>query len=158
VTARNYYHVGILVADIAAARERFAEVTGLEFTPVQTIRFAHFKDSLGSRPLELTVCYSTLGPPFLELVQSDPAGGVYGGEQGEGLHHIGFHEPNVAARLGLMVTEGLSMEAARFGNKDPARLAAYYTNPAGLHGVRLEVVDERGRAALMDWLGSFGPP
>jgi catechol 2,3-dioxygenase-like lactoylglutathione lyase family enzyme len=156
LTARNYYHVGILVADIAVARRRFIEVTGLDFTPVHTISFPHFQDSRGSRALDLTVCYSTQGPPFLELVQSDPAGGVYGSGHGEGLHHIGFHEPDVAVRLDRLQSEqGLGLEAARFGNKDPARMGAFYTAPAGLHGVRLEVVDEHGRAALFDWLAAF---
>jgi catechol 2,3-dioxygenase-like lactoylglutathione lyase family enzyme len=159
VTARNYYHVGILVDDIGAARDRFGAITGLNFTPVQTIRFPHFEDSRGKRELELVVCYSTEGPPYLELVQSDPDGGVYGRQEREGLHHLGFHEPDVAGRMNLLARDhGIEREGARFGNRDAGRMAAAYTSPAGLHGVRLEIVDERGRVGLYEWLASFERP
>lgn len=148
--------MGILVQDIHAARARFIAVTGLDFTPVQTVPFRHFQDARGSRALELTVCYSVEGPPFLELVQADPEGGVFGSQHGEGVHHVGFHEPDVAARMErLRGEQDLAMEAARFGNRDASRMGAAYTAPAGLHGVRLEIVDERGRGALLDWLASF---
>ena len=158
MTARNYYHVGILVDDIAAARDRFSSITGLEFTPVQTIRFPHFEDSRGKRELELVFCYSIEGPPFLELVQSDPEGGVYGRQNGEGLHHLGFHEHDVRSRMDQLEREhGMTHEGARFGNRDAGRMAAAYTSPAGLHGVRLEIVDERGRVGLYEWLASFDP-
>jgi catechol 2,3-dioxygenase-like lactoylglutathione lyase family enzyme len=159
MTARNYYHVGILVDDIVAARDRFGAITGLTFTPVETFRFPHFEDSRGKRELELVVCYSTEGPPFLELVQSDPEGGVYGRQGGEGLHHLGFHEPDVAGRMDRLEHDhGLTLEGARFGNKDAARMAAAYTSPSGLNGVRLEIVDERGRVGLYEWLASFAQP
>jgi catechol 2,3-dioxygenase-like lactoylglutathione lyase family enzyme len=156
MTARNYYHVGILVDDIEAAREKFSAITGLVFTPVQTVRFPHFRDARGERELELVVSYSIEGPPFLELVLSDPAGGVYGRQAGEGLHHLGFHETDVAGRMESLQREhGLALDGARFGNKDASRMAAAYTRPEDLHGVRLEIVDERGRLGLFEWLASF---
>ena len=159
MTARNYYHVGILVDDIEEARSRFSATTGFSFTPVQTIRFPHFQDTRGKRELELVVCYSTHGPPFLELVQSDADGGVYGRQDGEGLHHLGFHEPDVAGRMEQLERKhGLTLEGARFGNRDAGRMAAAYTSPAGLHGVRLEIVDDRGRVGLYEWLASFERP
>jgi catechol 2,3-dioxygenase-like lactoylglutathione lyase family enzyme len=159
MTARNYYHVGILVDDIEAARNRFSAITGLNFTPVRTIHFLNFEDSRGKRELDLVVCYSTEGPPFLELVQSDPAGGVYGQQNGEGFHHVGFHEPDVAGRMDeLQRDHGLKFEGARFGNRDASRMAAAYTSPSGLNGVRLEIVDERGRVGLYEWLASFERP
>lgn len=156
MTARNYYHVGILVNDIHAARERFAAVTGLRFTPVQVVPLKHFRDAHGDHELSLTLCYSVEGPPFLELIQADPAGGVFGTHQGDGVHHVGFHEEDVAGRVReLESRHGLGLEAARFGNRDATRMAAAYVDPGGLFGVRLELVDEQGRAALYDWLGSF---
>jgi hypothetical protein len=148
--------VGVLVADIAAARERFAAVTGMTFTPATAMRFENFEDARGPRTIEITVCYSLEGPPYLELVQWDPEGGIFGSQLGEGLHHLGFHDPDVPARLaGLQGEHGVSAASRRHGNRHAERLHAFMTVAADLHGVRLEVVDEEGRLALQDWLGSF---
>jgi catechol 2,3-dioxygenase-like lactoylglutathione lyase family enzyme len=155
VTARNYYHVGILVSDIEAARERFANVTGLDFTPIETMHFEHFHDERGDRSLDITLCYSAEGPPFLELVQADPAGGIFGRQHGEGVHHVGFHRPDPGAWL-ERGPGGMAREAARFGNRDPLRVASLFAAPGGLHGVRLEIVDERTRAGFLDWVRSHG--
>jgi hypothetical protein len=145
----------VLVADIAAARERFADVTGLTFTPPATMRFENFADSNGRRAVELTVCYSLQGPPYLELVQADPEGGVFGSEHGEGVHHIGFHDADVPGRLAeLEARHGLRAASRRFGSRRPERLHAFLTEPQELFGVRLEVVDEQGRIALEEWLAS----
>jgi hypothetical protein len=84
---------------------------------------------------------------------------VYGRQNGEGLHHLGFHEHDVRSRMDQLEREhGMTHEGARFGNRDAGRMAAAYTSAAGLHGVRLEIVDERGRVRLYDWLASFEPP
>ena len=41
-------------------------------------------------------CYSLPGPPYIELVQmADTSLGIWGPEQGEGLHHIAFADPDV---------------------------------------------------------------
>jgi len=147
--------VGVLVADIKAARDRFASVTGLTFTEPETRRFANFDDSRGPRPLELTMCYSLEGPPYLELVQWDPHGGVFGSEHGEGLHHIGFHNDDVAAHLDGLGRNRVAIESRRFGNRRTDVLRAFITDPASLHGVRLEMVDDQGRIALEEWLDSL---
>lgn len=134
-------------------------MTGLDFTPPQTVPLKHFQDSRGRRALELTVCYSIEGPPFLELVQADPEGGVFGVQNLGGVHHVGFHDPDVLARMNRLNQEdGLELEAARFGNKDESRMGGAFTAPTGLYGVRLEIVDERGRAALLDWIRPFADP
>jgi catechol 2,3-dioxygenase-like lactoylglutathione lyase family enzyme len=155
VTARNYYHVGILVDDIVAARERFAAVTGLGFTEIQTVHIENFQDDRGSRPLDITLCYSQEGPPFLELVQSDPAGGIFGRRHGEGLHHLGFHRPEAGEWLEHS-PPGLTREAARFRTSAPSCLASFFTAPGGLHGVRLEIIDESGRPGFFQWLRTLG--
>jgi catechol 2,3-dioxygenase-like lactoylglutathione lyase family enzyme len=155
MTARSYYHVGILVGDIEAARERFSAATGLGFTPVRTIHVERFEDERGRRPLDITLCYSTVGPPFLELVQADPAGGVFGAHHGEGFHHLGFHAADLQTWLEARSPRG-EPEAARFRGSDAGRLASFFIPPAALHGVRLEIVDERGRPAFLSWLRDQG--
>jgi hypothetical protein len=120
------------------------------------MRFENFEDSRGRRAIELTICYSLEGPPYLELVQSDPLGGVFGSQLGEGFHHLGFHDDDVSARLGSLEAEhGIHSASRRFGNQHADRLHAFLTQAPDLLGIRLEVVDEQGRIALEEWLGSL---
>jgi hypothetical protein len=133
-------------------------VTGLTFTAPTVMRFENFADSRGLRALDLTVCYSLEGPPYLELVQWDLQGGVFGSQHGEGLHHIGFHDGDVPARQSRLESEqGVRIAARRFGNRRSEVLHSILSEPADLHGVRLEIVDEKGRLALEEWLGSVSP-
>jgi hypothetical protein len=119
------------------------------------MRFENFADSRGLRAIDLTVCYSLEGPPYLELVEWDPGGGVFGSQHGEGLHHIGFHDANVPARLVKLEAEHeVRIAGRRFGNRRPERLHSFLSEAGDLHGVRLEIVDEQGRIALEEWLGS----
>ena len=148
----------MLVADIVVARERFAEVTGLTFTPPSAMRFENFADSRGARAIDLVVCYSLEGPPYLELVQWDPEGGVFGSAHGEGIHHIGFHHEDVPGHvIDVEERHHVAIAAMRFGNRRPDRLHSFITEASSLHGVRLEIVDEQGRVALQEWLGSVRP-
>lgn len=120
------------------------------------MHFENFADSRGLRALDLTVCYSLEGPPYLELVQWDVDGGVFGSQHGEGLHHIGFHDDDVPARLSrLEGQQDVRIAARRFGNRRSENLHSFLSEPGDLHGVRLEIVDEQGRLALEEWLGSI---
>jgi hypothetical protein len=130
-------------------------VTGLTFTAPTVMRFENFADSLGARKLDLTVCYSREGPPYLELVEWDLQGGVFGSQLGEGLHHIGFHDAGVPARQAKLESkQDVRIAARRFGNRRSDLLHSFLSEPGDLHGVRLEIVDEKGRIALEEWLGS----
>ena len=84
-----YFHVGILVRDVEAARADFTAKLGVEFEPVHSQRIATGETT--------RFCYSLQGPPYLELVEMTGTGS-WSPEQPEGFHHIGVSDPSVAAR------------------------------------------------------------
>src|SRR5277367_6908800 len=84
-----FFHVGILVRDVDAARADFAARLGLEFEPVHSHQVATGETT--------RFCYSLAGPPYIELVEMTGTGS-WSPEQPEGFHHIGVSDPSVAAR------------------------------------------------------------
>jgi catechol 2,3-dioxygenase-like lactoylglutathione lyase family enzyme len=122
-----FFHVGALVRDIDQAAADFAEILGLRFEPVR------------SAPLVsgevMRFCYSLQGPPYLELVQmAETSVGLWGPEQGEGLHHIAFADPDVPGRCATF--GGQADTVVRGGEGGPARVI--FTRPEALHGIRVE--------------------
>lgn len=121
-----FFHVGTLVVDIDQAVADFAKTLGLRFEPVR------------SAPLVsgemMRFCYSLQGPPYLELVQmADTSLGIWGPEQGEGLHHIAFGDPDVP---GTCAAFGGQADTVVGGEGGSARVI--FTRPEALHGIRVE--------------------
>ena len=75
-----FFHVGILVRDVEAARADFTAQLGVEFEPVHSHKIATGETT--------RFCYSLQGPPYLELVEMTGTGS-WSPEQPEGFHHIG---------------------------------------------------------------------
>jgi len=121
-----FFHAGILVRDIDQAAADFAKILGLRFEQVR------------SAPLVsgemMRFCYSLQGPPYLELVQmADTSIGIWGPEQGEGLHHIAFADPDVP---GTCAAFGGQADTVVGGEDGSARVI--FTRPEALHGIRIE--------------------
>ncbi|WP_224112491.1 VOC family protein [Mycobacterium avium] len=128
-----HFHVGILVADIEAAIHRFSDAFGIRFTdPVEQHITLHDPDPAECR---IRAVYSLTEAPYLELIEAQ-GNGALSLSQGEGLHHLGFWAPDFD-----------TYQRSETGAKLPAGprfcLASdsptmWLTNPADLHGVRLE--------------------
>src|SRR4051794_27406868 len=90
------YHIGILVHDIEAAAVRLSESLGYRFNPPTRAPQADLDDRVSGRrgKNEVVATYSQDGPLYLELIQI-AGDGIYGAAQGEGIHHIGFWEPDL---------------------------------------------------------------
>jgi catechol 2,3-dioxygenase-like lactoylglutathione lyase family enzyme len=111
-----FFHVGVLVKDIDQAAADFGELLGLRFEPV---RF----------------CYSLPGPPFIELVQmADTSLGIWGPEQGEGLHHIAFADPDVPGTCAAFGGQADTVVGGGAGGSP----RVIFTRPQALHGIRVE--------------------
>ncbi len=111
-----YFHIGILVKDVEAARADFTARLGVEFEPVHSQQIATGETT--------RFCYSRPGPPYLELVEMTGTGS-WSPEQPEGFHHIGLSDPDMPARCAAF-GPGVDLIA-------PARrrLAAGGPHPAG---------------------------
>jgi catechol 2,3-dioxygenase-like lactoylglutathione lyase family enzyme len=133
-----YFHIGILVKDVEAARADFTARLGVEFEPVHSQQIATGETT--------RFCYSLQGPPYLELVEMTGAGS-WSTAQPEGVHHIGLSAPDLPARC------------ASFGGRvdliapaaDGSPLVAL-TPPEALHGVRVEYFDANVAARFLGYL------
>ena len=136
-----FFHVGILVRDIDQAAEDFEALLGLRFEPVRAAPMV--SGDIGR------FRYSLQGPPYLELVQMTGTG-LLAAEQGEGLHHIAFSEPDVPSRCAAF---GGEADAVVQGEGGVARVI--FTRPGALHGIRAEYLESPMVAATLERLRAF---
>ncbi|WP_022683483.1 VOC family protein [Sphingobium bisphenolivorans] len=142
----NYFHIGILVADLDAAIPKFSKLFGVVFNPPSVMR-APIEWHGQKLDMDIRVTYSK-EPPYIELIEGQSEG-YYAISQGEGIHHIGLWVPEYGTvewneRFGDMEIESLLFSPTGVGNAK--------TSPGCLCGVRLELVDEGSRAALERWV------
>jgi catechol 2,3-dioxygenase-like lactoylglutathione lyase family enzyme len=136
--AEPFFHVGILVRDVEAARADFAARLGIEFEPVHSQQLATGETA--------RFCYSLQGPPYIELAEMTGTGSWSAG-QPEGLHHIGVGDPEVAARCAAFDDQADLIAAGADGAP-----RVVLTRPEALHGVRVEYFDAATAAALTGYL------
>lgn len=138
MTVETFWHVGILVFDLDAAIGRFSKLLGVTFNRLSAdVDVVGHSEGQGS--LHLDAAFSAEGPPFYELMQAHEDG-IWGRQQGEGVHHVALWEPDINRRFAKLRELG-AVEELLLSFPD-SRLLAYLT-PASAHGVRMEFVDER---------------
>jgi methylmalonyl-CoA/ethylmalonyl-CoA epimerase len=126
-------HVGIAVADLAAARELYVRVLGLEVAHEEVI------EDQGVHELLLRT-----GDAFLQLVAPlgpDTPVGRFLARRGEGIHHVGYAVPDVAAAVEELRAEGAEVidPAPRIGS---GGTTVAFLHPKSLRGVLVELVEE----------------
>jgi len=138
------YHVGIVVPDLAAAREQMSRQLGTAWGPILHLDAADYRDGSGhDLVLPTTMCYS-VEPPHLELIQEVP-GSVWVCNEYSNLHHIGFWSDDLIADSTDLVGSGCPLQlCGRAGEQAPASFA-YHRNDLG---VRIEIVDAAMRDAM----------
>ena len=142
-----FFHVGVLVRDIDQAAVDFGKLLGLRFEPVRTAPL------VTGEPMRF--CYSLPGPPFIELVQmASTSLGIWGPEQGEGLHHIAFADPDVPGTCAAF--GGQADTVVGGGEGGAARVI--FTRPEALHGIRVEYLQSAMVTATFERLRDVGSP
>lgn len=133
-----HYHVGIVVPDVEAARQRMTELLGVTWGPI--IRFAEvpYRDGEGNDVvLPNTICYSA-DEPRIELIEDTP-GTVWVSNEHSNLHHIGFWTDDLAGHSAVLGGAGCPLQlAGRDGTTAPVQFA-YHRDE--VLGVRYELVD-----------------
>jgi methylmalonyl-CoA/ethylmalonyl-CoA epimerase len=123
-------HVGIAVADLAAALAFYRDALGLEVSPPEDVASqrvrAHFIEA-GQASLEL-----------LEATADDSPIARYVAKRGPGIHHITLRVDDVAAVLARLKARGVRLidETPRPGAH--GALVAFI-HPASAHGVLVEL-------------------
>jgi Glyoxalase/Bleomycin resistance protein/Dioxygenase superfamily len=140
-----YYHVGIVVPDIAAAQVELTERLGVTWGPILHLDTVEYRDGSGRDILlPTTMCYS-VDEPHLELIQEVP-GSVWVCNEYSNLHHIGYWSDDLTADHIRLVGSGCPMEiCGRAGRDAPASFAYHRT---GKGGIRIEIVDAEMREAM----------
>jgi catechol 2,3-dioxygenase-like lactoylglutathione lyase family enzyme len=139
----SFFHVGVVVRDLEAAREHLRELLGVVWGPVVEIDIAK-RDAAGNDlTLPLRVCYSTVAPR-LELIEEIP-GSVWECNEHSNLHHVGFWSDDLVADVGAFGAAGCPLLlSGRDGDVAPVQ-SAYHRDPLGFI---VELVDTSNRALL----------
>jgi methylmalonyl-CoA epimerase len=126
-------HVGIAVADLGAARELYEGVLSLEVTHEEVIA------EQGVHELLLRA-----GEAYVQLVaplSPDSPVGKFLAKRGEGVHHVGYSVPDVAAALAELRAEGFEViEPAPRAGSGGTTIA--FLHPKAMGGVLVELVEE----------------
>jgi hypothetical protein len=145
VALGSHYHVGIIVADLPAARVRLSEQLGVTWGPVMHLDAADYRDAHGSDlVLPTTICYS-VGHPCLELIE-EVSGTVWARNEHSNLHHIGFWSDDLVGASRSLTAAGCPLQlCGRAGTSAPASFAYHGDDRLG---VRIELVDAAMRDAM----------
>ena len=133
-------HVGIAVTDLAAARTLYEQVLGLEVTHEEVIEEQGVHELLLRAGEALVQLVAPLSP--------DTPVGRFLARRGEGVHHVGYAVPDVAAALADLRAQGLEViePAPRTGS---GGTTIAFLHPKSMGGVLVELVEEgtghRGR-------------
>ncbi len=141
----SHYHVGIIVADMQAARARLAASMGVTWGPVMHLDDVEYRDALGSDlALPTTICYS-VGDPCLELIEEVP-GTVWVRNEHSNLHHVGFWSDDLVTDSRSLTAVGCPLHlCGRAGSSAPASFAYHRDDELG---IRVEIVDASIRDAM----------
>ncbi|MDP6604999.1 MAG: VOC family protein [Dehalococcoidia bacterium] len=166
------YHIGIVVRDIDAAKERYTAAFGVaewrERAPASSPPPATRPPALWhGEPhpgIGAKLAFSSTGPPFLELVQptSDVewSATVHLREHGEGIYHLGYWVDDIAETLEQAATHGIEAELVSLrepeGGGAPTGFA--YLSPQDTLGVRIELVAAVGRENFLNWMSTGDRP
>jgi len=133
IGATEIDHVGIAVRDLEASVELYRRVLGTE--PVH-------REIVADQGVEEVVFQ--VGTSYVQLLAPlgpDTPVGRFLQRRGEGVHHLGYRVPDVAAAIEHLKHEGVPLvdEAPRPGSRGTT---VAFAHPKGFAGVLVELVQE----------------
>jgi hypothetical protein len=143
------YHVGIVVPEIEAARERLSSLLGVEWGPIVEADTEVRRASGSDEVISLKLCYSTKAP-HLELVEERP-GTPWTCNEFSNLHHIGFFSDSLASDARQLEGGACPLEICGRAAEEAPRMFSYHRDPLG---VRFEFVDGASRTMMEEFLFS----
>ena len=102
----DLFKTGFLVTDLEAALRDLERWLDVRFTPVQDSPLA-LQLASGREDVNLRFVYSTSGAPYLELIETQPAG-YYAAPEGSHLHHVGRWVDDLPAASEALATHARS--------------------------------------------------
>jgi catechol 2,3-dioxygenase-like lactoylglutathione lyase family enzyme len=143
-----YYHVGIVVPDLAKAIARFSDVLGIKFAQPATFHIPRLEDP-NPHSAELVAAFSMTAPPYVELIQAAGDGIISVANAGRILY-FAVWESDMAKRLEILRRQNVGLAALmRMDASSPP--FAMITKP-DLMGARIEYVGDAARPAIEEWV------
>ena len=146
-----FTHVGILVEDLDEAIKTFSARAEVDFTPAMVTALDNFTEGESTRPVSVRCVYSRGGPPYYELIQAQDDG-IFGRQNGLGVHHVGMWASDCNAKLDELTAVGVEVEGAQ--RTPDGKIVIAFLKPSSLVGMRLEIIDDANRAGFEAWIGS----
>ena len=141
------YHVGIVVPEVEAARERLTELLGVVWGRIVEADI-DVRDGDGDvAKVQLKMCYSTEAP-YLELIAERP-GTPWICNPHSNLHHIGFFSDALGSDSAGLTSAQCPIDLAQHGEATAATGWVYHRDPLG---IRIELVDASSRQTMEQFL------
>jgi hypothetical protein len=140
----DLYHIGLAVPDIHAAMEQYSAAFGFTWARFHESTLEVIADG-ERRRAQITVTYSTQGPPYLELVQEN-RGSIWGAD-GFALSHVGFWAEDLNAGKRALDESGLVARVHDIGPDGQAARFSYHPSGGGLW---IELVHTSFKSQLSD--------
>jgi catechol 2,3-dioxygenase-like lactoylglutathione lyase family enzyme len=126
------FHVGIRVADLAAAQQELTEAIGVRWTKPAQIPMKAWAPGTGYQEYDLTISFSVEGPVHIELLYGSPGSYYDVRDGGAGLHHIGVWVDDVTKVNQDLVSKGYTVELAGDTPEKGYGAFTYVRSPGGI--------------------------
>jgi hypothetical protein len=146
--AASYFHVGIIVPDLAAAIARYEDVLGIRFTEPATLKVPCIEDP-DPHEGQLVTAYSMTEPPYYELLQA-AGDGITSLKLAGKILYYGVWETDMAGRLKTLEQQKIGLDA-KFKMDANSLPFAIITEPV-LMGARIEYVDVSNKSTIEEWV------
>ncbi len=139
------YHVGLVVADLATAVEKYGDALELKFAAARDIELPVVVDGR-PRTVRMLATYSIDGPPYLELIE-ERAGSTWAADA-FGMNHMGFWAEDMPSAMARLEANGLP---GRVRDTSCPPRVSYHQAGAGMW---VELVSPAVRETLDAWLAT----
>ena len=146
--APSYFHIGIVVPDLAAAVARYSDVLGMRFTEPATFHVPRLEDP-EPHAVDLVAAFSMSEPPYYELIQA-AGDGIIAARNAGRILYFGVWEADMAERLATLRAQKIGVEALFRMDADTPPFAMI-TAP-DLFGARIEYVDIADKGPIEEWV------
>lgn len=126
------FHMGIRVADLAAAQEELTASLGVSWTDPATIPMKAWAPDTGPTQYDLTISFTREGPVHIELLYGSPGSYYDVSNGGAGLHHIGVWVDDVTKVSRELVDQGYTVELAGDSPENGYGVFTYIRSPGGV--------------------------
>ena len=142
----NPFHVGYIVADIAAAMSQMSCATGVTWHPPQVFPVDIQVKDVRSQ-FEVKFTYSKEGPVQIEVAEG-PRGTPWDAVEHGGVSHMGYWSSDLKSDVERLVAADFSMIYAGVGNQPGPSIHAMLVSPTGM---RVEFIDTIMQPAIEAW-------